>query len=174
MNISMDDIFEFCKIRIACHVKSLNYFAEILGYQFPEHDSDKNHEPVRTGYAYNFYKKYHNDFNLTPEYYNICVDAQNEHHKHAPHHLQYYKDVSEIPDIRIYEMVCDWASANFEQIHVMHEDCPSLVDWFNQNRAQYNWTKHQLEIIYQSFEKIAENTDENQLKKIWIPLIEKI
>jgi len=175
MNININDIFEFCELRFACHIKSLNYFAAILGYQFPDHDSDKIKEPVRTGYAYIFYQKYHDDFYLSDEYYKLCEDAKRTHHEHAPHHFEYYKDVSDIPDIRVYEMVSDWASANFEQRNIMHDkECPTLTDWFNQNRAQYNWSDHQREIIYNAFKIISEKTDEKIVEQIWAPLVEKI
>ena len=175
MNINVKDIFDFYETRIACHVKSVNYFAKILGYEFPNHDSYKVNEPIRTGYAYLFYKKYHDDFNLTDEYYKLCQDVQKMHHEHVPHHLQYYKNAKDVPDIRIYEMVSDWASASFEQRKIMSDsDCPKLIDWFNQNRAQNNWSEHQLEIIYKAFETIANNTDENAVRQIWVPLVEKI
>ena len=68
MRIDLNDIFDFYELRLKCHVKSVNYFASILGYHFPEHDNDKNHEPIRTGYAYVFYKNYHKNFYLKSEH----------------------------------------------------------------------------------------------------------
>ena len=121
MNISTQDIFEFYEMRIACHVKSVNYFAGLLGYHFPEHDSDKVQEPIRTGYAYIFYNSYHPKLHLMDEYFALCKDAHDMHHKHSVHHIESYKDVKDIPDIRLCEMIADWASANFEQINIIHE-----------------------------------------------------
>lgn len=174
MNINVNDIFDFYETRIKCHVNSMNYFASLLGYHFPEHDSDKVIEPIRTGYSYIFYKTYHRNFHATPEHEALCKDAINLHHAHASHHIQSYTDVSQIPDVRIYEMVSDWASANFEQMNIIHEpDSVSLTTWFKNKMAQLPWTKHQLEIINKSFEIIDKNTDEEKVKVIWQPVLEK-
>lgn len=173
MNINIKDIFDFYEMRIKCHVESVNYFASLLGYHFPEHDNDKIKEPIRTGYAYVFYDTYHKNFCLTPEYTALCKDAWRIHHEHAPHHIQYYKHVSEIPDIHVYEMVADWASANFEQMNIIHDpDSIPLQTWFDNKMANLGWTKHQLDIIKKSFEIIKENTDPEKVKKIWKPLLQ--
>ena len=174
MNINVNDIFDFYESRIKCHVASMNYFASLLGYHFPEHDSDKVIEPVRTGYAYIFYQTYHKNFHPTPEYAALCEDAKDIHHSHAPHHIQYYKHVSEIPDIRLYEMVADWASANFEQMNIIHEtDAVPITEWFDNNIKKLGWSEHQLDIIYKSFEIIGKNTNVETITKIWQPLLEK-
>lgn len=174
MNINVNDIFDFYETRIKCHIESMNYFASLLGYHFPEHDSDKVQEPIRTGYSYIFYKTYHKNFHPTPEHETLCKDAINLHHAHAPHHIQYYTDVSQIPDVRIYEMVSDWASANFEQMDIIHEpDSVPLEIWFKNKMAKLPWTKHQLEIFKKSFEIIDKNTDIEKVKVIWQPVLEK-
>lgn len=174
MNINVNDIFDFYELRIKCHIASMNYFAALLGYHFPEHDSDKVVEPVRTGYAYIFYKAYHKNFHLTPEHVALCEDAKDIHHSHAPHHIQYYKHVSEIPDIRLYEMIADWASANFEQMNIIHEpDAIKITEWFKNNTANLGWSEHQLDIIHKSLEIIDKNTDVDTITNIWQPLLEK-
>ena len=58
VNVPIETIYEFHKTRTACHVASVNYFAGLLGYHFPEHDNDKNTEPMRTVYAYKNYASY--------------------------------------------------------------------------------------------------------------------
>lgn len=174
MYINIDDIFDFYELRIKCHVASVNYFASILGYHFPEHDGDKVHEPIRTGYAYIFYKTYHKNFHPTPEHEALCRDAINIHHAGATHHIQHYKNVTEIPDINLYEMVADWASANFEQRNIIRDSDSVLIQtWFNNKMANQGWTEHQLEIITKSFDIIGKNTDIETITKIWQPLLEK-
>ena len=59
MNIPIEEIINFHIKRTNCHVQTLNYFAQILGYHFPEHDSDKYKEPYIFGYAYCNYAKHH-------------------------------------------------------------------------------------------------------------------
>ena len=174
MNINVNDIFDFYELRVKSHVAAVNYFSSLLGYHFPEHDSDKVKEPIRTGYAYIFYKTYHKNFNSTPEHEALCRDAINLHHVGATHHIQHYKNVSEIPDVHVYEMVADWASANFEQLNILHEPDSVLIDtWFEKNMANLGWTPHQLEIIKNSFEIINKNTDDEYVKSIWQPLLAK-
>ena len=172
MNINMTDVFDFYELRIKCHVASVNYFAALLGHQYPEHDSDKIKEPIRTGYAYVFYKNYHKNFHTTQQQDDLCKDAINNHHAFASHHVQHYKNVREIPDNRLYEMMADWASANFEQMHIIrHESAVSLGQWFDRNMSHLPWTEHQLEIIKNAFETFAKKTDMDTVKAIWQPLL---
>lgn len=173
MQINVNDIFDFFNRRVKCHVESVNYFAGLLGYHFPEHDSDKIIEPIRTGYAYIFYQTYHKNFHPTHEHELLCQDAINIHHATATHHVQHYKHVSEIPPIRIYEIVSDWASANFEQQNILHY--PESVDlpiWFQNKMAHLEWTDEQMDIFKKSFEIFREKTDQDQVKAIWQPLLE--
>jgi len=174
MNINLDDIFDFYELRIKCHVASMNYFASLLGYHFPEHDSDKVREPIRTGYAFIFYKTYHKNFHATPEHEALCNDAIKLHHEYATHHLQHYQNAQDIPDVNLYEMVADWASANFEQMNIIHEpDSVSLEEWFNKKMANAGWSDHQLEIMKKSFDIINKNTDVEMITNIWQPILEK-
>ena len=173
MNINMNDVFDFYENRIKCHVESVNYFAGLLGYHFPEHDSDKVIEPIRTGYAYVFYNTYHKNFHLTDDMSALCKDAHDTHHKHASHHIEAYKNVKEIPDVCLYEIVSDWASANFEQMNIIHDkEAVSLQTWFNRNISQLGWNKHQMDIIQKSFAVFDQKTDANKVKAIWQPLLE--
>ena len=174
MKIDMKDIFEFFELRIKSHITAVNYFAELLGYHFPEHDCNKIIEPIRTGYAYIFYQTYHKNFHPTAEHLALYKEAQDIHHSHTPHHIQYYKHVSEIPDIYLYEMVADWASANFEQKNIIKcTDTKSIEQWFQENMAQFDWAPNQLEIIKKSFDIIKKNTNAEYVKTIWQPLLEK-
>ena len=173
MNIDINDIFEFSKLRIECHVRALNYFADMFGLHFPEHDNDKNIEPMRTGYAYIIYAEYHKNFHLLFEQERLCMDAKNTHHKHAPHHIGYYQKISDIPDIRVYEMVCDWASANFERKNIVRVDgALGLSDWFEQNKSKQDWTPHQLDLIKNALKIIDEKTDPEAVREIWQPVLD--
>lgn len=174
MNINVDDIFEFYEMRIKCHVTSVNYFAELLGYHFPEHDGDKIIEPIRTGYACMFYRTYHKNFCPTQQQIELSRDAEKIHHTHAPHHIEHYQNVNEIPDIYLYEILSDWASADFEEKYIINrKSYIPLKPWFDKNMSHLPWTEHQLEIIKKSFQIFAENTDTEILKAIWQPLLEK-
>ena len=173
MQIDVKDIFDFYELRIKCHIESVNYFASILGYHFPEHDSNKTHEPIRTGYAYTFYSKYHKNFYLRPEHSELCEKAQDDHHKHSPHHIEYYEKVSDIPDVRLFEMLSDWASANFEQKNIIKDNkCGSLREWFK-TISSLQWTKHQLDIINSAFDIFEAKTDTEQISTIWKPVLSK-
>lgn len=174
MNIDLNEIFDFFETRIKCHVESVNYFAGLLGCHFPEHDKDKIVEPIRTGYAYIFYRSYHKNTHLLPQQFDLCQDATLLHHNHSTHHVEYYKHVKDIPDVHLYEMVSDWASANFEQLNVLHKpDAVSISQWFDKNMSHLEWSTHQLDIIKKSFEIFDLQTDENKVLDIWKPLIEK-
>ncbi len=174
MKIDVNDIFDFYELRIKCHIESVNYFASLLGYHFPEHDSDKVHEPTRTGYAYIFYSDYHKDIHLKPEHRELCNMVHDDHHKHAEHHIEHYKSVSEIPDIRLYEILSDWASADFEQQEIIKDETAvSLREWFK-NVSSLPWTEHQLDIINRTFDIFEKKTDHAQISAIWEPVLKKI
>lgn len=174
MNILLSDIFDFYESRLKSHIASVNYFADLFGFHFPEHDRDKINEPLRTGYAYIFYNKYHKDFCITPQQIELCMDAQKMHHEHVPHHLQFYTDISQIPDLRIYEMISDWASANFEQANIIcDKNAVSLQQWFDKNVSELPWTNHQLNIINNGINQVFTNSDDQILKNIWKPVLEK-
>ena len=173
MKIDLKDIYDFFELRIACHVRSVNYFASLLGYHFPEHDQDKLQEPFRTGYAYVFYTAYHKNFCLKPEHKELCKQAHDDHHKHSLHHIEYYENVADIPDIRLYEMISDWASANFEQRNIIKaKDSLSLDKWFHNNMSSLPWTEHQTNIILSAFDTLKKQTDTKQIMAIWEPVSE--
>ena len=46
MKISVEKIFQFHRLRTQTHIDCLNYYAGLLGYHFPEHDNDKNHDTI--------------------------------------------------------------------------------------------------------------------------------
>lgn len=175
MQIKIKDIFKFYEIRLSCHVRSVNYFASLLGYSFPEHDGNKTNEPTRTVYAYIVYNEYHPELHLMDEYFELCENAKRDHHKHSQHHIQYYKNVCEIPDVRLYEMISDWASANFEQKNILNDvNAVTMEQWFDNNLAKLPWTQHQIELIKQSFDIIKARTDDTAIKSIWMDLLDLI
>lgn len=168
MLVNINDIFKFYETRLLCHVRSVNYFASLLGHSFPEHDGDKTDEPIRTGYAYIVYNEYHPQLHLVREYFDLCENAKRDHHNHSTHHIPYYTDVSKIPDLRLYEMISDWASANFEQKNILNDpNAIGLEQWFDNNMANHPWTEHQIKLIKKSFDVIREKTDYDVAKSIW-------
>ena len=169
MKVSIDKIYEFHKKRTACHVASVNYFAGLLGYQFPEHDNDKNAEPMRTGYAYKNYATYHPEYNLPDNYAELFGVAHKTHHEHASHHIESYSgDVSRIPDVCLIEMICDWFSANFEQVFIQHDLTYATVkSWLDMKIAHLNWSDAQLQIIHETSELLERTRDNDVLVRIW-------
>ena len=173
MNISVDAIYDFHRVRTACHVASVNYFAGLLGYGFPEHDNDKNVEPMRTGYAYKNYANYHPEYNLPDNYEDLFRNAHATHHAHAPHHIQFYnKNVSDVPDVHVIEMVCDWFSANFEQNYILHDyEYESVSAWFDAKMAHLGWSDAQRKMIYDAINFLERRADISELMKIWNPVV---
>ena len=172
MAIPIEDIYNFHHVRTACHINCMNYFAGLMGYHFPEHDNDKGIEPMRTGYAYKNYANYHPEYNLPDNYEDLAKIAITTHHKHAPHHVDFYNgNVSQIPDVHLIEMVCDWASANFEQLYLLH-DCPyeTVADWFDAEMSNKNWTDAQLNVIHEAMDFIERHMDKDAVMKIWEPV----
>ena len=167
MQIPMDEILDFHKRRTNCHIASLNYFAGLLGYNFPKHDYDKFTDPIMAGYAYFNYARYHGA-KITQQYLDAFDKAHAEHHSTQSHHLEHYADIREISHDTIIEMVCDWCSANFEQSNITHEDdFETVMDYFEQKIAQLNWTDAQRKTITETIKFLEQHADPQQLYKIW-------
>lgn len=172
MKISVDTIYKFHRARTACHIACVNYFAVLTGHHFPEHDSDKNTEPMQTGYAYKNYASYHPEYNLTDKYVELFDAAHASHHEHASHHIEFYHgDVSKIPQIRLIEMICDWFSANFEQVNIIHDyEYETVSGWFDAKLSHLSWTAAQLKTISETIKLLEQKADRAELLKIWSPV----
>ena len=176
MRIAINTIFEFHHMRTTAHVECLNYFAGLLGYHFPEHDNDKNIDTMKTAYAYINYHKYHPEYNISNANRDLFKQMHTEHHRMQPHHLEHYSDVSEINDITLIEMICDWHSANFEQRYLTHEDkhdytVQKFFETHLLNNPKYNWASHQINLIYETIDFLDMYANYEEIMKIWRPLL---
>lgn len=176
MAISADKILDFHHKRTTAHINCLNYYAGLLGYHFPEHDNDKLSGPIQRGYAYVNWVKYHPDCKMTMAQRDLYHDMHAEHHKTQPHHIEYYDDISKISDMTLIQMVCDWHSANFEQIFITHETSPqSVIEYFQGfllNKPGLNWTDHQIDLIYQTSTFLDTYSDFDTVMNIWRPILD--
>ena len=173
MKISLKEIFAFHTVRTQCHVDVLNYFAEILGYHFPEHDNDKNQEPIRTGYAFCNYARYHKGFVLLPEYEELFQRVRTEHHNRQPHHLNYYSIPQDIPKITLIEMVCDWHSANFEQRFILQDKgFDSVMDFYEQKILELGWDAAQRDFIVSLIIRLSDAQNNQDVMDIWKPTLQ--
>lgn len=175
MNVRLSTIMDFHQIRTRAHIDCLNYYAGLLGYHFPEHDNDKNHGPMRDAYAYFNYAKYHPEFTLSAARHDLWRDMHDEHHHMQAHHTGHYTHASEISDVTLIEMICDWHSANFEQNYVSHEGGPTSVrEFFDcdlRNRGDLKWLPHQLAIIDEAIEFLSIYANHDEIMAIWRPLL---
>lgn len=168
MNIPMDEIFAFHAARTGCHIDTLNYFAQLIGYQFPEHDNDKNLEPYRTGYAYINYARHHPNCTVSPQQLAAFQSAHDEHHTMQPHHVRHYATMVDVPDVRIIEMVCDWFSANFEENAIVHTNTyANVMEFFDRKMAPLDWTPRQTKFIRDAIETISSCADYDTVHNIW-------
>jgi len=177
MYIPVEKILDFYEKRTCAHIKSVNYFAGLIGYHFPEHDNDKMTGTIRTGYAHITYAKYHPEFTVTQTQRELYTLVHDEHHKTQPHHLEYYdKDVSKISDMTLIEMICDWHSASFEQRFVSHEDSigHTVYDYFTMHLQHLDWSPHQYGLIQEMLEFLDMYTNHNDVLEIWAPLIDLV
>lgn len=172
----LSTIIEFHHQRTTAHVDCMNYFAGLLGYHFPEHDNDKHSGPMRDAYAYKNYARYHPEYNIPKIYSELCKEKCAEHHKTQPHHLEYYSDVSEISDLTLIEMVCDWFSASFEQRYITHEDpndytVQQFFDVTLRDNPKYKWSEKQVELICSSIDFLEMYGNYDDVMAIWRPLL---
>lgn len=176
MQISIDTIYEFHKIRTSAHINSLNYFAGLLGYHFPEHDNDKMSGPMQTAYAFRIYFRYHPEYNIPKANLDLFRQMHAEHHRMQPHHLEHYCDVSKINDITLVEMVCDWHSASFEQRFITHEDKHdyTVQKYFDNvilKNPKYNWSSHQIDLINNLIQFLDTYANHDAVMEIWRPVL---
>ena len=160
---------EFHHKRTQAHIDCLNYYAGLLGYHFPEHDNDKNSGPMRDAYAYFNYAKYHPEFTLSAARHDLWRDMHDEHHHMQPHHIGHYTHASEISDVTLVEMICDWHSANFEQNYVSHEGGPTSVREFFDTclRNKIDWTASQIATIDEIIDFLSIYANHDEIMAIW-------
>lgn len=177
MQIDVEKILDFHVRRTNAHVNCMNYFAGLVGYHFPEHDNDKFVGSMKNAYAFIVWAKYHPEFVVPDTYRELFRMMHDEHHKMQPHHLEHYDSVTDIDDITLVEMICDWHSANFEQRFVTFEDRRDFdvrmyFDSVLGDNARYNWTRRQLDLIYQIIDFLEMYANHNEIMKIWRPLMD--
>ncbi len=171
MQIPISEIIEFHRMRTTAHIDTLNYFAGLLGYCFPDHDRDKHTEPYRTGYAYVNYAKHHPHCHISAAQRELFDIAHDEHHRMQPHHIEHYESVTDIPKIVLIEMICDWHSANFEsRLLNEHPEFPSVTIWFDKCMGALPWTGPQREFITQTIQDIEHRQAHDDIMKIWAKL----
>ena len=69
-------------------------------------------------------------------------------------------------------MVCDWCSANFEQSNILHNnEFGSVIDFFDKQLSQLNWTDKQRETIIQTINFMEQNAAPDKLYAIWADII---
>ncbi len=173
MIITLKTIFDFHHKRTQAHIDCLNYFAGLLGYHFPEHDNDKNSGTMQTAYAYINYANYHPEFKLSDARIELYNQMHAEHHHMQPHHIEHYTSASEISDITLIEMICDWHSANFEQNHITHEySVTSVRDFFDSIMCnKMSWSQHQISMIYEMTDFLSVYANYDDVMAIWRPLL---
>ncbi|MDR1026856.1 MAG: DUF5662 family protein [Rickettsiales bacterium] len=113
IHITDDEAARF-RARTAAHIASVNYFANLIGLSFPDHDASKFKEPEHDAYV--VYSRRFGDNPIPPtEAEAAAARAAKRHHWTTnPHHAQFYADVSEMPEIRMIEMACDLSAVNKE------------------------------------------------------------
>ena len=174
MKISNKDIYEFYDMRTICHIQSVKYFASLLHIDVKEHDEDKMCSPLRELYAPVIYRLYHPDFHISEEHMVLFQRQKTLHHKHAKHHFQHYKNFKDITDTYLYEMVADWAAANFEKKDILHQkNSTELTEWYKKNMSDKDWTALQKKQIENALNIIDTKTNNKTLGLIWQPLLEK-
>ena len=176
MRISIETINKFHHARTQAHIDCLNYHASLLGYHFPEHDNDKHSGPMMIAYSYKNYNSYHPEYHIPETNKELFRKMNAEHHAAQIHHLEHYSDVSEISDITLIEMVCDWFSANFEQRYLTHEDPNDLSvrKWFDtqlRHNPKYKWSQKQIDLICSTIEFLEMYANHDEVMKIWQPLL---
>ncbi len=175
VNIKLSTILELHHKRTQAHIDCLNYFAGLLGYHFPEHDNDKHSGSMCNAYAYVNYANYHPGFKIPNACMEFYRDMHAEHHRMQPHHLEHYRDATEISDIILVEMVCDWHSANFEQNYVTNKGGTASVREYFDTKLRYRddlkWSHHQLEIIDNMIDFLAMYANFDAVMAIWRPLL---
>ncbi|MBR4892260.1 MAG: hypothetical protein IKZ34_03730 [Alphaproteobacteria bacterium] len=176
MSIPIETINEFHLKRTQAHIDCLNYHAALLGYHFPEHDNDKNSGPMMIAYSYTNYARYHPEYNIPETYIEFCRTMRAEHHATQAHHLEHYADVSEISNLTLIEMVCDWFSASFEQRYITHEDpndytVQEFFDTLLRNNPEYKWSNEQIELICSTIDFLEMYANHDEIMKIYTPLL---
>lgn len=162
-------IIEFHKRRTNAHIAGVNYFADILGMQFPMHDSDKFAAPLLMPYSMKNYLDYHADFEWTDSVESEWERANWAHHHAANHHPESYADISDMPAENITEMVCDWFSANNEQKLIRNiSEYPNVMDFYTRFALpEFGFTTSQQKAILKLIDDLESRAVTERFLDIW-------
>ena len=168
----LKEMLEFYGVRTNAHINSVNYFGKIFGLSFAGHDLDKLSEPIMTPYAFKTWQNYHPAFTISDEMEDDVRAARVTHHVNADHHIEFYKNISEMPDDKVIEMVCDWQTANLENRHINklreHEAVfENVTEFYLSVKDRWKFTEHQNELISIAINKIESKMKMEEFLALW-------
>ena len=117
-----------------------------------EHDLSKYSEEELKPYillTWNYYADKHNlDFKLTSEMEKKTREAWFHHYTVNKHHPEYYKNIEDMPDIDIAEMVADWCSVSEEMGN-------NPIEWAKGKiGSKFKFNEYQVKLIYELLNNI--------------------
>jgi hypothetical protein len=144
---------EFYKTERQAHIALVNDCAKKLGLSFPEHDADKITEPMLSEIAPFAWCRYNNLPAMDEVWIKSHHDAIRRHKKSNPHHPEYWKNISDMTEIAIIEMCCDWSAVNKNPNH--KKRFLTAMDFYKTSALpEYGFTKQQQEIIERTLQQI--------------------
>ncbi|MCL2331006.1 MAG: Holliday junction resolvase RuvX, partial [Proteobacteria bacterium] len=168
----LKEMLEFYRVRTVAHINSVNYFGKIFGLSFARHDADKLSEPIMTPYAFKVWQNYHPDFKISGYAEDNLSAAHAAHHLAADHHVEFYKDISQMPDDKVIEMIGDWYTANLENRYInrlrdREETFDSVTDFYLSVKDKWKFTEHQNKLISSAIRKIESEMKMDEFLAMW-------
>lgn len=164
------DILNFYKIRMRAHIDSVGYFCGLLGIGCVGHDIDKLAEPILTPYAFANYRFYHPDFSMPPDMKRRQREGHNIHHSNRDHHVEFYRNIAEMPDEKVMEMVCDWWAANLEDRIVnklSNNKEMNVIGFYTSVKDKWGFTKNERKLIMSAIKDIESRLDMDGFLDNW-------
>ena len=170
--VPTQEMIDFVTDRINRHIKSVNYFASLIGRHYPDHDLDKFDEPLFSRYVVGYWYLFNNDTsladNVTPEFREAFIAAKKPHYQTRSHHTDYWGNPHDMPPVALEEMACDMFAMCAEKNMRGLKRAKKFLDYWVEDTPQwFQYSKEQDSIMRDLFAKLEARWNRDDFLKIW-------
>ncbi|MDR2770380.1 MAG: DUF5662 family protein [Rickettsiales bacterium] len=168
-----DAMEEYFLRRLFRHRLSVNYFAELVGYHFPEHDASKLCRSEYSPYILRIWDLHVEPLPMSARQRASVSIAADHHYFFNPHHAQYWgAHTRSIPEPIMIEMSCDISAVHFEKELIRYRGQPnrhaSAREYFiTEEFPKYDFSDKQKKFLTDMTDELAGKIKPEDFADIW-------
>jgi len=155
--------------RTAAHIETVNYFAGLMGANFPLHDQSKYNPPERDAYILLSWAWANQGVALSKSEKLATKDAIQHHYAKNDHHPEHYNgNLDNMQWHHFIEMVCDWFAVGMEKTFSNDAIKFSAEEFYRQKALpKYKFPEEQQTLILSMIKEINSKTNLAAVASIW-------